>query len=111
MARPPGNSFEPSAVLAQAGLGRKLVQFKARQAIFSQGEAADSIFYLQSGRAKLTVVSQHGKEAIITLFAVGDFLGEETLATVGGLRQASALGDHPKPAIDDQVKSGHREKA
>jgi CRP/FNR family transcriptional regulator, cyclic AMP receptor protein len=51
---------------------------------------ADSIFYLQSGRAKLTVFSERGKEATVTLFAVGDFIGEESLATVGGLRLATA---------------------
>jgi CRP/FNR family transcriptional regulator, cyclic AMP receptor protein len=63
---------------------------KSKQAFFSQGGPADSIFYLQSGRAKLTVFSEKGKEATIALFAVGDFVGEESLATVGGQRLATA---------------------
>jgi CRP/FNR family cyclic AMP-dependent transcriptional regulator len=57
---------------------------KPKQAFFSQGNAADSIFYLQKGRAKITVVSKSGKEATIALLSPGDFVGEESLATVGG---------------------------
>jgi hypothetical protein len=83
-------AFDAPVFLAEAGLGRRIVQLKPRQAFFSQGGSADSIFYLQSGRAKLTVVSKKGKEATITLFSVGDFVGEESLATVGGLRLATA---------------------
>ena len=83
-------AFDASAFLAHAGLGRTIVQLKPKQAFFSQGGTADSIFYLQSGRAKLTVVSENGKEATIVLFAVGDFVGEESLATVGGRRMATA---------------------
>jgi CRP/FNR family cyclic AMP-dependent transcriptional regulator len=90
MAESLDNSFEPSAFLAQTGLGRRIVQFKPGQAIFSQGDAADSNFYLQSGRAKLTVLSKKGKEATITLYTVGDFVGEEALAAVGGFRLATA---------------------
>jgi CRP/FNR family cyclic AMP-dependent transcriptional regulator len=76
--------------LTKAGLGRKIVQLKAKEAFFSQGNSADSIFYLQTGRAKLTVVSKNGKEATITLLSAGDFVGEESLATVGGLHMATA---------------------
>ena len=74
MAEPQKLAFDAPAFLAEAGLGRKIVQLKPKQAFFSQGGPADSIFYLQSGRAKLTVVSEKGKEATITLFAVGDFV-------------------------------------
>jgi CRP/FNR family transcriptional regulator, cyclic AMP receptor protein len=90
MAEPPHIAFDAPAFLAEAGLGRKIIQLKPKQAFFSQGGRADSIFYLQSGRAKLTVFSEKGKEATVTLFAVGDFIGEESLATVGGLRLATA---------------------
>jgi CRP/FNR family transcriptional regulator, cyclic AMP receptor protein len=90
MAEPHKLAFDAPAFLAEAGLGRKIIQLKPKQAFFSQGGPADSIFYLQSGRAKLTVVSEKGKEATITLFAVGDVVGEESLATVGGLRLATA---------------------
>jgi CRP/FNR family transcriptional regulator, cyclic AMP receptor protein len=82
--------FDAVAFLARSGLGRRIVQLKPKRAFFSQGGPADSIFYLQEGRAKLTVVSEKGKEATITLLSVGDFVGEESLATVGGLRMATA---------------------
>jgi CRP/FNR family cyclic AMP-dependent transcriptional regulator len=90
MAEPQHITFDAPAFLAEAGLGRKIIKLKPKQAFFSQGGRADSIFYLQSGRAKLTVFSENGKEATISLFAVGDFIGEESLATVGGLRLATA---------------------
>jgi len=84
------DGFDAAEFLTKAGLGRRIVQLKPKEAFFSQGSQADSIFYLQKGRAKLTVVSQNGKEATITLFATGDFVGEESLASVGELRMASA---------------------
>ena len=82
--------FDVEAFLANAGLGRKIVQMPAKQVFFSQGDLADSIFYLQDGRAKLTVFSSNGKEATITLLSAGDFVGEECLAAVAGLRMATA---------------------
>src|SRR6202451_1031677 len=83
-------AFDAAAFLAKAGLGRRIVQLNPKQAFFSQGTPADSIFYLQKGRAKLTVVSKNGKEATITLLSIGDFVGEESLASVGGIRMATA---------------------
>ena len=83
-------NFDVATFLSSAGLGRKIVQLKSKQAFFSQGSPADSVFYLQKGRAKLTVVSKNGKEATITLCSAGDFVGEESLATVGGLHMATA---------------------
>ena len=83
-------TFDAAAFLTNAGLGRRIVQLKPKEAFFSQGNQADSIFYLQKGRARLTVVSENGKEATITLLATGDFVGEESLASVGELRMASA---------------------
>jgi CRP/FNR family transcriptional regulator, cyclic AMP receptor protein len=81
--------FDPLAFLANAGIGRKVVRIKAKQNFFAQGTPADSIFYLQSGRAKLTVLSKTGKEATITLLKAGDFIGEEAIA-IAGLRMANA---------------------
>jgi len=83
-------AFDPAGFLTNAGLGRKIVRLKAKGIFFSQGTPSDSIFYLQTGRAKLTVVSKEGKEATISLLVAGDFLGEESLASVGGLHMASA---------------------
>jgi CRP-like cAMP-binding protein len=94
MAVPPkfekATPFDPASFLATAGLGRRIVHIKAKQAFFTQGSASDCVFYLQSGRAKLTVVSAKGKEATITLLSAGEFIGEECIAGVQGLRLATA---------------------
>jgi CRP/FNR family transcriptional regulator, cyclic AMP receptor protein len=82
--------FDPAVFLANAGLGRRIVQFKPRTSLFRQGSPADCVFYLQSGRVKLTVVSQRGKEATITLLSPGEFIGEESIAGPIGLRLATA---------------------
>ncbi len=82
--------FDPAVFLTNAGLGRKIVQVKPNETFFSQGSPADAIFYLQAGRAKLTVVSREGKEATIAIIAAGDFIGEESIASVGGRHMASA---------------------
>ena len=84
------SSFDVAAFLMSAGLGRRIVQLKPKEAFFSQGDPADSIFYLQTGRAKVTVVSRVGKEATITLLSAGDFIGEESLAAPAELRLATA---------------------
>jgi CRP/FNR family cyclic AMP-dependent transcriptional regulator len=82
--------FDAATFLLNVGLGRRIVEFKPQRTLFSQGGTADSIFYLQKGRAKITVVSKNGKEATIALLSAGDFVGEESLATVGGLRLTTA---------------------
>ncbi|MGC2620851.1 MAG: Crp/Fnr family transcriptional regulator, partial [Acidobacteriaceae bacterium] len=85
-----GTQFDAADFLASAGLGRKIVDVKRKESFFVQGDTADSVFYLQKGSARITVVSQAGKEATITLLNAGEFLGEESLASVGGLRMSSA---------------------
>ena len=89
------SEFDSADFLAHSGLGRRIVRFKQKKDIFSQGDAADAVFYLQSGRAKLTVVSSRGKEATITLLNPGDFVGEEAIAAVAGLRMATATAITP----------------
>ena len=86
MVEPEKSGFDPATFLTSAGLGRKIIRLARKDAFFSQGDPADSIFYLQSGRAKVTVVSAAGKEATITLLTAGDFVGEESLAAIAGLR-------------------------
>jgi len=83
-------TFDLAAFLATAGVGRRIVRLKPKQSFFSQGSSADSIFYLRTGRAKLSVVSAEGKEATIALLPAGEFVGEESLASVGGLHLATA---------------------
>ena len=84
-------SFDPATYLAAAGIKRTLVRLKPKHTFYAQGSLANAIFYLESGRAKLTVLSKRGKEATVTLLSVGDFIGEESLASVGGLRTATAV--------------------
>jgi CRP-like cAMP-binding protein len=90
MSGPLAEEFSVQSYLESAGIGRRLQKLRPKLVIFSQGNAADSVFYLQKGRVKLTVVSSAGKEATITLLQAGDFVGEESVATPNGLRSASA---------------------
>jgi CRP/FNR family transcriptional regulator, cyclic AMP receptor protein len=112
-----GKSFAFDVVdfLAKAGLGRRIVQFKPKQALFSQGMVADCIYYLQRGRAKVTVVSSNGKEATITLLNAGDFVGEESLAIAGGLRMATATAITACTALNiergEMIRVMHQEHA
>jgi CRP-like cAMP-binding protein len=111
-----GNStFDPAAFLAHAGLGRRIIDVKPDQTFFAQGDPADSVFYLQSGRAKLTVVAHNGKEATITLLSAGDFVGEESLAAVPGLRLSSATAITACMALkigrEEMIRVMHQEHA
>jgi CRP-like cAMP-binding protein len=84
-------TFDAGAFLANAGLGRRIVQLEPKEPFFSQGDEADSVFYLQKGRAKLTVVSEAGKEATLTILSAGEFVGEAALAAVPGQRLSMAI--------------------
>ena len=73
-------TFEPESFLREAGLGKTIVKVRNKHRVFSQGEPADAVFYIQKGRVKLTVISKQGKEATIAILNAGDFLGEEAVA-------------------------------
>ncbi|MFZ1086506.1 MAG: Crp/Fnr family transcriptional regulator [Terracidiphilus sp.] len=107
--------FDPAAFLAQAGLGRKIVRLKKKEDFFSQGDEADCVFYLQSGRAKLTVISKEGKEATIALLTAGNFVGEESMAGTPGLRMATATAITPCTALKieraEMIRVIHEEHA
>jgi len=109
------DTFDLVAFLTKAGLGRRIVRLKARETFFSQGSAADSIFYLQKGRAQLTVVSTAGKEATVALLAAEDFVGEESLAGTVGLRLATATAITPCTALKieraEMIRVMHEEHA
>jgi len=91
--------FDPFTFLSHPGLGRRVVNLAPKETFFSQGDRADSVFYLQEGRAQLTVVSAKGKEATIGLFSAGEFVGEESLAAVVGLRMGTASAVIPCTAL------------
>jgi CRP/FNR family transcriptional regulator, cyclic AMP receptor protein len=109
------DTFDLAAFLTKAGLGRRIVQLKAKETFFTQGSAADSIFYLQKGRAKLTVVSTAGKEATVALIAAEEFVGEESLAGSVGLRLATATAVTPCTALkidrEEMIRVMHEEHA
>src|SRR5665213_3116124 len=115
MAEGSSMTFDLATFLEEAGVGRKLVQLKPKQAFFLQGSSADSIFYLQTGRAKLTVVSHDGKEATIALLAAGEFIGDESLANVGGRHMATASAIDPCTALrierEEMIRLMHEEHA
>jgi CRP/FNR family cyclic AMP-dependent transcriptional regulator len=74
------STFNPQVYLDSAGVSRKVEEFGKKQAIFSQGEAADSVMYIQRGSVKLTVVNESGKEAVVAILGSGEFLGEGAMA-------------------------------
>ena len=82
-------AFDPKTFLATIGEGRKIVEFAKKQTVFTQGDAADAVFYLQSGKVRLTVVAETGKEATIGILSDGSFFGEGALAGQA-LRMGSA---------------------
>jgi CRP/FNR family cyclic AMP-dependent transcriptional regulator len=97
------DNFDSGAFLAGEGVGRRIIRLKPGERFCCQGSRADAIFYLQEGRAKLTVVSKSGKEATITIFTCGDFMGEESLAAVAGLRLATATAISACSALQDRT--------
>ena len=107
--------FDPEVFLAQAGLGRRIIHLKPKEAFYTQGDPADCVFYIQSGRAKLTVISKEGKEAIIALLTAGNFVGEDSMAGTPGLRMATATALIPCSALKieraEMVRVMHEEHA
>src|SRR5260370_18085270 len=71
--------FDSETLLAKANGGRTVAIYRRNQIVFSQGEPADAVFYIQQGQVKLTVLSERGKEAVVAIFGTGDFCGEGCL--------------------------------
>ena len=72
-------SFDPKIFLAKVGEGKTISKYRSDQIVFSQGEVADAVFYIQQGKVKLTVVSEQGKEAVVAILGPGHFFGEGCL--------------------------------
>jgi CRP-like cAMP-binding protein len=108
-------TFDLATFLEQAAVGRTLVRLRPKEVFFSQGSSADSIFYLRAGRAKLTVASHDGREATIALLSAGEFIGDESLANVGGLHMATATAISActalKIAREEMIRVMHEERA
>ena len=93
--------FNPQTFLEKVGRGKTLLQARKHQLIFSQGDAADAVFYIKAGKIKLTVVSQQGKEAVVAMLEQGDFFGEGCLAgQLVCMATATAFGDATLVRID-----------
>ena len=104
--------FDPHAFLSTIGEGRKAVLFQSKQGIFAQGDAADAVFYIQTGKVKLAVVSKTGKEATIGILTDGDFFGEGSLAGQPlRMCSAAAMTDCSALRIDKKamMEALHRE--
>ena len=107
--------FDPEYFLATAGVGRTLLNVAKKEVLFTQGEPANAIFYIQKGRLRLSVVSKRGKEATIALLGAGEFVGEACIATAQPIRLATATAitecEVLKVARKDMVRVLHEEHA
>jgi CRP/FNR family transcriptional regulator, cyclic AMP receptor protein len=76
MSKPPTDMFDPKDFLEKVGAGKAILEFHKNQKIFEQGDVAETVFYIQTGKVKLTVVSEQGKEAVVAILEPGHFFGE-----------------------------------
>ena len=96
--------FDPKEFLATIGEGRKVLAFAKKQTIFTQGDAADAVFYIQEGKVRLTVVSKVGKEATLGILSSGEFFGEGGLAGQSSrMGSATAMTDCELLRIDKKA--------
>src|SRR6266513_6353055 len=105
-------AFNPDRFLATIGQGRKSLTVTKRKIIFTQGDAADAVFYIQEGKVRLTVVSKTGKEATIGIVTEGNFFGEGSLAgQVLRMGSAAAMADCELLRVEKQAMMDalHRE--
>src|SRR5450432_1115161 len=79
LAGPADHTFHPRDVLAKTGEGRTISKYRKSQTVFSQGDIADSVFYIQEGKLKITVVSENGKEAVVAILGTDEFCGQGCL--------------------------------
>jgi CRP/FNR family cyclic AMP-dependent transcriptional regulator len=98
-----GSAFDAKVFLSKIGSGRTNVKFGAHDIVFSQGDAANAVYYLQRGKAKITVTSKGGKEAVLAIIGAGDFFGEGCLN--GQLRRISTITAMTECAIMRLEKS------
>src|SRR5688572_3329193 len=97
-------SFDPQLFLTKVGKGKTTLQSPKKHTIFSQGDAAEAVFYIQAGKVKLTVVSQQGKEAVVAILERGAFFGESCLAgQVIRTATATAVEDSNIVRIDKEA--------
>ena len=76
MSKPRKDMFDAKVFLAKVGVGKAILEFHKNQKVFEQGETADTVFYIQTGKVKLTVLSEQGKEAVVAILEPKQFFGE-----------------------------------
>src|SRR6202046_2853499 len=91
-------AFDAQTFLDSAGVSRNIKEFKRAEAVYAQGDAAESVLYLQSGGVKLTVINEVGKEAVVAILGPGDFFGEGCLAGQP-IRMGTATAITPTTAL------------
>src|SRR6202521_1856064 len=96
MGKPANDVFDAKVFLAKVGAGKQVLEFHKNQHVFEQGDVADAVFYIQKGRVKLTVLSEHGKEAVVAVLEPGQFFGE-------GCMNGHRLRLSTTTAMDDSV--------
>jgi CRP/FNR family transcriptional regulator, cyclic AMP receptor protein len=95
----PKTTFDPKAFLAVVGDGKTILEFEKDQVVFAQGEAADTVFYIQKGRVKVVVISEQGKEAVVGIFGPDQFFGE-------GCMNGHSVRIATTTAIEDSLITG-----
>jgi CRP/FNR family transcriptional regulator, cyclic AMP receptor protein len=107
-------TFNAQSFLDSTGVARKVVEFPKKASIFSQGDAAKHVMYIQSGGVKLSVVNENGKEAVVAVLRAGDFFGEGCLSGQP-LRMGSAAATAPTTVLlidkDEMIRVLHAEHA
>jgi CRP/FNR family transcriptional regulator, cyclic AMP receptor protein len=106
--------FDPKVFLAKVGSGRSIAEYRKKQVIFSQNDRATAVFYIQRGKVKLSVVSKSGKEAVVAILGVGDFIGEGCLAGQPSyLAKATAMSECSIVRLDksSMIRVLHAERA
>lgn len=108
-------NFDPAKFLATSGVGRAIIHLGNKDLAFSQGDHADSVFYIQSGRIRLSVIARTGKEATVALLGAGEFCGEECIASSHPMRVASASAITPTVLLKidrkEMIRALHQEHA
>src|SRR3984893_12280071 len=106
------SAFDAQVFLDSVGASRRVAVFQGKQAIFSQGDPADSVMYVQKGSVKFTVVSESGKEAVVAIFGPGDFFGEGGMAGQT-IRMGTAIAVEPTTVLviekDEMIRVLHAE--
>jgi CRP/FNR family cyclic AMP-dependent transcriptional regulator len=98
-------SFDPKSFLAKVGEGRNIARYRNDQIVFSQGDPADAVFYIQKGKAKVTVISEQGKEAVVAILGPDEFFGEACLA--GQVQRIATVATMTESVIMRNGKGGY----